>query len=160
MSHKTGNTGNNTGDVVDFNRVREKKLEEKRQNAERIFFKQILGVYCVVAGQKVHEVAIVDVSSDGISFRVPFNERNPWPTDLDKDLQLRLYFTQDTYLPVIARIQNTAQLIDEGVRYHRYGCSIDKTVSSYPAYRSFVDFLKMYAEQARQDKGDVTLFYI
>jgi len=144
--------------VIDFNKVREEKLEEKRRKNERIFFKQILGVYTVVGKNELKHVEIVDVSEDGCSFQVPHDPNSLWPRDVE-ELPLRLYFTQDTYIEVQLKIKNSRPLIENGGRFIRYGCSIDKTFSSYPAFQEFVRFLHLYSLHAHKDEGNVTLFY-
>lgn len=145
--------------VVDFEEVRMQRLNEKRRKNERVFFKTLLSVYCVVDGQQMKSLEVVDVSEDGISFQIPFDSRNPWPRDL-KDMQIRLYFSQDRYIPLVIKVQNSRQSIDQGMRFIRYGCAVDVSTSAYPAYQQFVRFLKMFSEQAHKDEGDVTLFYV
>ncbi len=157
-SHSNG-PGQNTGSVVDFNEARTQKLDQKRRKTERIFFKQILNIYCVSGEKDLRSVEIVDVSEDGLSFQVPFQTKDPWPTETD-DIVLRLYFTADTYLQVNVAIRNSRPCIEEGQKYVRYGCEADKTLRSYEAFRDFVRFLTSYAEHAHKDAGDVTLFYL
>lgn len=160
--------GNNSGNgqeqvetqqVVDFSQVREHKMDEKRRKTERIFFKNLLSVYCVTANAQMRPIEVLDVSEEGLSFQVPFDANHPWPTEMEA-LPIRLYFSQDTYLPVHLKIQNSRPYIDKGSRYTRFGCSIDQTVTSYPAYLQFVRFLKTYSEHAHKDMGDVTVFYL
>jgi len=145
--------------VVDFNKAREEKLEEKRRKTERIFFRQLLGIYSVVGDNEIRQVELCDVSDDGLAFKIPYDANNPWPGDL-KELPLRLYFTQDTYLPANVRIENSRPLIEDGIRYIRYGCSIDKTVSSYSAFKGFVNFLQLYSVHVHKDDGNLTFFYL
>lgn len=145
--------------VIDFNEARNQKLEEKRRKTERVFFKQLLGMYTVVDGEQMRAIDIVDISDEGLSFQVPFNPEKPWPKNLEH-FQIRMYMNQDMYLPISLQIQNSRPCIENGVRYIRYGCKVDQSLQSYQAYRSFVQFLKSYAEHAHQDKGDVTLFYL
>ena len=147
--------------VVDFNQVKEKHLEEKRRRTERIFFKNLIGVYSVIGQGKMQPVDLVDISEDGCSFQIPLNLRNPspWPQK-SKELPLRLYFSQDTYLEIFARIVNSRPSIEKNRRYVRYGCEIDKTVKSYAVYQLFVQFLKQYAVHAHRDLGNATAFYL
>lgn len=152
-------TGRPTTEIVDFAEARAKKLEEKRQNASRIIFKQMLGIYVVTGDEATRALEIIDVSEEGCSFQVPLNIKDPWPSDL-KEIPIRMYFSQDTYLPLNLKIQNSRPYLEEGVRYTRVGCVIDNTFSSYEVYKNFVRFLKSYAEQAHKDLGDNTLFYI
>jgi hypothetical protein len=152
--------GDGTVQVIDFGEARAQRIQEKRRNAERIFFKQILWVYCVVGSHNLRAVEMIDVSEEGCAFQAPFNPENPWPDTAAKELPIRLYFNQDTYVPVYVTIQNSHQCIEKGQRYVRYGCTIDKTVSSYETFRQFVRFLKLYSEHAHQDADGLTLFYI
>jgi hypothetical protein len=145
--------------VVDFEDVKQARMEEKRRKTERIFFKNLLSVYCVVGTSHMRPIEIIDVSEDGCSFQVPFDGRQPGFQNAE-ELTLRLYFSQDTYVPCIFRIQNARSAIVDGKRFHRYGCSVDKTVQSYPAYQQFVRFLEAYGEHAHRDKGDVSVFYL
>ena len=160
MTQGSGTGGGNTEkQVVDFNEARAQKLEEKRRKTERIFFKNLLSVYTVMSGSAMCPIEVIDVSEQGCSFQVPFNPDKPWPTSMD-EIPIRLYFSQDTYLEVLTKIENSRPCIENGSRYTRYGCSIDQTMTAYPAYQGFVRFLKQYSEHAHKDMGDVTVFYL
>lgn len=149
-----------TNQVVDFIETRARRLEEKRRKTERIFFKQIMGIYCVVGDHELFPIDIVDMSEEGCSFQIEFNPySSPWPEET-KEIPLRLYFTQDTYLPLHLQIQNSRHYIENGKRYIRFGCKVDQSVSSYSAYQQFVRFLTFYSEHAHQDNGKVTHFYL
>jgi hypothetical protein len=155
-------TGDKTGkiqQVVDFSEKRAQKIDEKRRKTERIFFTNLLSVYCVMGESQMRPIELIDVSEEGCSFQVPFDSDNPWPKDMS-ELPIRLYFSQDTYCPLVLTIQNSRPCIDNGVRYVRFGCAIDQTLSSYPVYQQFVRFLKLYSEHAHKDKGDVSVFYL
>jgi len=156
---RTGSSDGESSQVIDFSKAREQKLDEKRRKTERIFFRQILGIYTVSGDDRLREIEIVDVSEEGCSFQVPFKQEEPWPGDLE-ELTLRFYVTQDTYLPVLVKIQNSRPSIVDGIRYVRYGCAVDQTASSYPAYQQFVRFLKTYAVHAHKDDGNITFFYL
>lgn len=146
-------------EVIDFQTVQAQKLEEKRRKNERVLFKNMLGVYSISDDEKMKAIEILDVSDSGVSFRVPFNAEKPWPTDMS-DLTIRLYFTQDTYIPVRLKVQNSKSMIEEGIRYVRYGCQVDSTTKSYETFKLFVQFMKAYATEAYQDQGSVQVFYI
>jgi hypothetical protein len=162
MTQGTGNSngkGTEIERVVDFNEAREQRLEEKRRRTERIFFKKLLGVYSVIEHTQMHPIELIDISESGCSFQVPYDSENIWPSKSDS-IPIRLYFSQDTYLEVFLKIQNSRPSIEANQRYVRYGCTIDQEVKSYPAYQQFVRFLKLYAEHSHKDMGDVTLFYL
>jgi hypothetical protein len=160
MTHGAGGNGNATQKhVIDFTEVRAQKLEEKRRKTERIFFKHLLSVYSVVGDSNMCPIELIDVSEDGCSFQVPYDPTRPWPAD-SKDVPLRLYFSQDTYLEIRCRIQNSRPSIENNTRYVRYGCAIDTSTAAHAAYSQFVRFLRAYSENAHRDKGDVTVFYL
>jgi hypothetical protein len=159
MTQRTGDTTSSGKQVVDFTEARIQKMDEKRRKTERIFFKQLLGVYAVAGNAQMRPIEVIEVSEDGCSFQVPFDSPQPWPADTN-ELGIRLYFSQDTYIPVMLKITRSTPCIDNGARFIRFGCSVDQSISSYPAYQQFVRFLKLYSEHSHKDMGDVTVFYL
>lgn len=148
--------------VVDFNEARAQRLEEKRRTTERIFFKHLMGVYTVISHSAMSPIELIDLSEEGCSFQIPYepgHSEPAWPKDTT-DLPIRMYFSQDTYLEVRVKIQNSRPSIENNRRYCRFGCQVDPTTQSYIAYQQFVRFLKAYAEHAHQDRGDVSIFYL
>lgn len=145
--------------VIDLAEIRTQRLEEKRRKTERIFMNQFLGVYCMTGSNSMHQIEIVDVSEGGLGFQVPFNADKPFPIT-DKNLPIRLYFNQESFLQVHVAIQNSRPAVQNGTRYTRYGCAIDPTTSTYPAYQAFVKFLKAYGEVSQKDNGDVNVFFV
>lgn len=157
MSKGNTNTTNNT--VVDFNEVRAQRMEEKRRKTERIFMNHFLGVYTVTGNKSLHQIELVDLSEGGLGFQVPFNPDKPFPTN-DGTMAIRLYFSQDSFLEVYCKVENSRPAVQNGTRYVKYGCSVDTTASTYPAFQAFVKFLKTYAEVAQKDNGDVNVFFV
>lgn len=152
--------GSNTQQqVIDFNEVRAQKLEEKRRATERIFFKHLLSVYSVVGDASMCPIEFIDLSEDGCSFQIPYDPSRRWPTDTN-DIPLRIYFSQDTFLEIRVKIQNSRPSIENNKRYTRFGCSVDKTTQAYTAYLEFVKFLKLYSEHSHKDTGDLSVFYL
>ena len=160
MSKNNNSSGNtDTSKVVDFKKIRSEKMEEKRRKTERIFFKTLLGIYTVTEESGLKAVEIMDVSEEGCAFQVPYDSENIWPKS-SKEITVRFYFSQDTYLPVTLHIQNSRPYIENGMKYLRYGCKVDQKVSSYQAYKQFVQFLGLYATHSHKDMGSVTHFYL
>jgi hypothetical protein len=158
MPHETGNS-NSGKQVVDFNEVRAQKMEEKRRKTERIFFKSLLSVYSVVGSSNMLPIELIDISEDGLSFQIPHQTDKKWPAD-QREIPLRLYFSQDTYLEIHVTIQNSRPSIEANQRFVRFGCKIDTESGAYPAYQQFVRFLKLYSATSHKDKGDVSVFYL
>ncbi len=146
--------------VVDFSEKRALKMEDKRRKTERIFFQNLIGVYSVISDRSLKPIEILDLSEEGCSFQVPFDPKTPWPAET-VEIPIRMYFSADTYIPVVLRIQNSTATIGEGgQRYVRYGCKVDQTLQTYQVYREFVRFMKLYSEHAHRDNGGASVFYL
>lgn len=159
MSNNTDTPTQSHDQVIDFSEVRAQKLEEKRRKTERIFFKHLLGVYCVTGDDRVRPIEMIDVSEEGVAFQVAFENKSLQP-NLGDEVPLRLYFSQDTYLPIVVKVQNARACIEQGARYMRFGCTVDTQMQSYDAFLQFVRFLSLYAEHSHRDKGNVSVFYL
>lgn len=155
----TRDQGTDNKQVVDFTKVREQKMEEKRRKAERVFFKNVLGVYSVIGRDSMVPIEFVDVSEHGLAFQIPFNPSRAWPAS-STEVPLRIYFTKDSYLEIHVMIQNSRPMIEDGNRYVRFGCAVDQTTSSFVAYQHFVRFLKAYSEECHKHSGNNTAFYL
>lgn len=154
-----GNQEEETSQIIDITQIRAQKLEEKRKNAERVFFRKILGVYSMAGRDSMFAIELIDVSDDGLSFQIPYDSKKPWPKDMVQ-FPVRLYFSQNTFFEVPVTIQNTRHAIENHEKYIRFGCAVDKESRTYPAYVSFVAFLRNYTELCQEDKGDVHIFYL
>lgn len=152
--------------IIDFNQARTQKLDEKRRKTERIFFKSLISVYADLGQGNLKPIELIEVSEEGCSFQVPFDSADVWLKGNkgtiagDTFINVRLYFSQDTYLQLTLSVKNSRPCIDQGTRYIRYGCAIDQSLSTYGVYQQFVKFLKLYSESAHKDTGDGTVFYI
>ncbi len=160
MTQRFGSNHSNGGEqntsVIDINQVREKRMQEKKRRAERVFFKNLLSVYSVTHGLKLVPIDLIEVSEEGCSFQIPYQNEVQWPKQSD-EIPIRFYFSSDTYLEVQVKISNSSHSIDQSARMMRFGCLLDQTIKSYPAYQQFVRFLKMYAEHSHQESGRKTL---
>jgi len=147
--------------VLSFNDKREENIERKRRNFERILFNNLLGAYSVIdqAGV-VFPIEMLDISHDGMSFRVP---RGAIGSTFKKedDLTLRMYFTKDTYVPVLTNIKwSKNSKGEDGEIYLEYGVKFDKSVPTFEALRPFIDFLYKFAELSTEDKGKSKVYYL
>ncbi len=145
--------------VINFQKVRDAKIEEKRRKYERVFFKNILGSYCVAEGHGLKAIELVDLSLEGLSFQLPEGSKNLDGITDNKEMVLRFYFSEDTYIAIQIKILNKRPCIEGGSRYWRFGCAVDTTLQSYDAYKHFVSFLGSYAERSQQDKGELKFFF-
>jgi hypothetical protein len=148
------------GQVVDFAQVREQKLDEKRRRTERIFFQNLLGVYTVIGETEMRQIELVELSETGCSFQFPNESKVKFDCAIETDVPLRLYFSQDTYIPIRVKVANRRHFIENGHRYIRFGCQVDTTLSSYEAYEHFVKFMRAYSMHSHKDNGDISVFYV
>ena len=159
--------------IVDFNKAREQRLKTKRRNTERIFFKNLMAVYSVVGQNQICPIDLVEVSEEGCSFQVPCEKKVEGASIVGgassvsellrvkaSELPLRFYFSQDSYLEIFIRVQNSSYSIENGIKYLRYGCTIDKTLKSYLAYQQFVRFLKLFSEHSHKDISKTSVVFI
>jgi hypothetical protein len=47
----------------------------------------------------------------------------------------------------------------DGITYMQYGCEFDKSVASFEAMQSFIDFIYRFAEHSAIDKGDTKVYF-
>lgn len=151
---------NQKSNIVDLGAVREYKAEERRRLYERIIFKQMLGVYSVVEENGLKAIDLVDVSEDGLSFQLPYDSKFNAKFEVGQNLAFRFYFSQESYLPILVRLQNVRDTIENGQRFKRYGCAVDTQIRAYAAYKTFVEFLKSYGEFCQSDRGSTKLFFV
>ena len=91
-----------TEKVLDFNSKRIENIEEKRRTFERVLFQNFLGCYTVIHQEGViYPVELVDISSDGCLFQVPWDVKKGKKLETGAEVTLRFYFTNTTYIPVI-----------------------------------------------------------
>jgi hypothetical protein len=82
------------------------------------------------------------------------------PGENPNQLSVRLYFSPDTYISITFEVKNSRHYIKEGVHYMIYGCSIEHADPSFHVYKKFIDFLKIYSENAEKDVGDTKVSYL
>lgn len=145
--------------VVNLTDVRNERGEEKRRKNERILFKNILGAYCVIEGEGLRAIDLVDVSAAGLSFQLPNNSKNLEGLEEGKEFMFRLYLTEETFMPVVVRIANKRKCLEDGEVYVRFGCIVDTELKSYEMFKKFADFLSYYAENCKTDKDNMKLFF-
>lgn len=141
--------------VVSLTQAREQRLEKKRRKTERVLIKNFIAAYSVVDLGQIQPIELIDVSEEGCAFQVPFNLKKPlsWPNQTDQ-FPIRLYFSQESYLEIHVQIVRSNPIYENESSYVRFGCSIDKTLSSYVAYSQFVKFLKLYGEHSKETQSE------
>lgn len=147
--------------VFDFGEKRRQNIEQKRRSFERVMFEEFLGVDAVIDDNGAgHPVKLLDVSKDGLQFQVPIGPKTQAMFKSGTDFTLKLFFTKGTYLPVVVKIRHTKETVEKGEAYWRCGCEFDKTLPSFKAVESFIEFIYQYAEFSCQDNVAHKVYFL
>lgn len=147
--------------LLDFVGKRKENIEQKRRSFERILFQNFLGAYTVLDNQgTVYPITLIDVSHDGCLIQIPVGPKGS-AYEKDAELTLRMYFTKQSFIPVVVRIKYGNEVLGtDGHHYMAYGCEFDKSLPSFSALQSFIDFLYSYSEHSALDRGDAKSYFI
>ncbi len=147
--------------LIDFVAKRNNNIEQKRRQFERVVFNNFLGCYSVIDDNgAIFSVSLIDISEEGCMFQVPHTKGSDKQFAKDADITLRLYFTKDSFIPAVVKIRHANEHYEKGVEYVRYGCQFDKSVPTYQALKSFVEFIAKFAEHSIIDRGtSKVIFY-
>ena len=138
------------GKLIQIGELREARQNDLRREYERILFGRILGCYTIAESTGMKAVEIVDISKSGISFKM-----DPKGSfyNVGEDVDLRLYFSAKTYLPLKVAVKRAAESQENDGKHWTYGCSFDQSIQAYTVVERLVDFIVAYSEQARKEDG-------
>lgn len=150
------------GKVIDFVQKRKEIIEERRQGFERLMFKNVLGAYAVLEENgDIFPLHLVDISYNGCGFEIPFSAGGKKKFKKGSVLKMRMYFTKNSFILTIIKVMYATEIIDlDGKKMLRLGCEFDKSISSYSALNSFIDFLYKFARFSSHDDGASKAFFI
>ena len=150
--------------VLNFKDKRTENIEEKRRSFERVVFKSFMGTYSVVDNDgSCYPITLLDISYEGCLFEIPWTRAQSGKDSFfkeGKEICLRMYFTEKSYIPVVLTIRHGSEYIDGHGTYLRFGCKFDTTTSSYEALRAFVDFINKFAEHSVVEKITSKAFFL
>ncbi|MCR9204808.1 MAG: PilZ domain-containing protein [Halobacteriovoraceae bacterium] len=148
--------------VLDFAEKRKENIEKKRRQFERLLFNNFLGAYTVVdQGGSIYPVSLVDISREGCLFQVPWNVEKDSKFEQDLEITMRMYFTKNSFIPVVMNVKYSREFVDEdGQVYMQYGSEFDKSMPSFQAVESFIDFMYNFAEHSSVDKGSHKVYFL
>lgn len=136
--------------VLDMTERRQEVLKEERRLVRRTILSEFIGAYAVIPEQGLAKVSIYDISEQGMAL------------DLDaslghfregEEVALRIYLSQDTFMPFIARVYNHRHITEEAV--HRHGVAFVKDSINNDALSHFIQFLESVSASLKTDRGDV-----
>jgi hypothetical protein len=148
--------------VFDFAAKRRESIEQKRRSFERVLFDEFLGVDAVIDDNgSGHPLKLIDISADGCQFQVPFCAKAKQKFGQGSELTLKLFFTKTSFLPVVVKVRRSAEFVDsKGDVYWRCGAEFDKSLPSFQALESFVQFMYKYAEFSCQDSAAHKVYFL
>ena len=148
--------------VFDFSEKRKQSIEQKRRSFERVVFQEFLGVYSVIDDHGTgFPIKLVDISGDGCLLQIPFSAKAKNQFKAGEEVTLKLYFSKGTFLPAVVQIRHASEYIDQqGDAYLRLGGEFDKSLPSFTALNSFIEFIYKYAEFSCLDKGEGKVFFL
>ncbi len=124
--------------VIQLEPIRQQKRIEKQRKNERLLLQNFIGLFYTHA----LPVKLIEISEEGLAFI------SQHPMDV-KNLSMRLYCHQSSYIELPVIIKNSHPWIDSSVRAIRYGCLVDQTAPEYSAYLQFVRFMKLYSQHCK-----------
>ena len=138
--------------VINFEDKRSENLEKKRRKFERLMFENLIEVYAEIKEEEIFKISLLDISRDGLQFEVPIIKGQKGPFSIGDIINVRLYFSSNSYLPATIEIKHSQENIEDGRSFYRYGCLIDKTEDSFKPLGSFIEFLYQFSEYSLVDK--------
>ena len=138
------------GKLIQIGDLRTARQDDLRREYERILFGRILGCYTIAETTGMKAVEIVDISKSGISFKM-----DPKGSfyNVEEDVDLRLYFSAKTYLPIRVTVKRATQTEEAEGKMWLYGCTFDTTLKAHKVVETLVDFIVAYSEQAKKEEG-------
>ncbi|MFK8138629.1 MAG: PilZ domain-containing protein [Bdellovibrionales bacterium] len=139
-----------TNDISDMTERRMEIVADERRLVRRTILSEFIGAYAVLPEQGLAKVAVYDISEQGMAVDIDtsfgsFRE--------GEEIAMRIYLSNTTFMPFIARVYNCRQIPEEGV--HRHGVAFVKDTLNNDALKHFVNFLESVSASLRTDKGDV-----
>lgn len=148
--------------VFDFSEKRRQSIEQKRRSFERVVFDEFLGVDAVIDDNGTgHPLKLVDISADGCLFQVPFSTEARQRFKAGSEVTLKLFFTKTSFLPVVIKVRHISEYVDQrGDAHWRCGGEFDKTLPSFKALESFIQFIYKYAEFSCHDSAAHKVYFL
>jgi len=148
--------------LVDFQEKRDRKVESKRRQFERVMFDHMMGCYTVLEQKDaILPISLVDISHNGCLFQVHETDKKKRAYKIGQEISLRFYFTKNSYLPISVKIRYGNDYTDtKGTHFVHYGAEFDKSTKSFAALKVFINFIYEFAEHSCLDKGDNRVHFI
>ena len=152
---KTLATSNNiapkfSSEIMNFDEQRQKILFHERREVKRTILTEFVSSMVVLPEKGLLKVAIYDISEEGISFDVEYDQGQ---FQIDEDVSMRVYLNHKTYFPIAIKIKHVNDEKDEGVI--RHGATFLKGSETDAALQYFVRFIESVSQGLKKDDGDM-----
>ncbi|OFZ30408.1 MAG: hypothetical protein A2622_08340 [Bdellovibrionales bacterium RIFCSPHIGHO2_01_FULL_40_29] len=137
-------------EVMDFDQLRQKMIYHERREVKRTILTEFVSAMVVLPEKGLLKVAIYDISEEGISFDVDFEQGQ---FQVDEDVSMRVYLNSKTYFPISIKIKHLKEEKDEGVV--RHGAVFMKGAATDAALQYFVRFIESVSQGLKKDEGDM-----
>jgi hypothetical protein len=148
--------------VIDFTKFRKKNVEQKRRQYERIFFEEFVGCYSVVdQNGSIFPIKVVDLSKTGCRIEVSDHLHNDEFFTIGSELNIRLYFTKNSYLALAGQLVRREVVHRPGKdALLHFGLEFDTSLPSYKGLSAFMEFVDQFAEYSNVDKGSNKVYFL
>lgn len=140
----------NSGNIVDYNEQKQKLLVHERRQIKRTILTEFVSAMVVIPEKGLLKVAIYDISEQGISFDIEFDQGS---FTIDEVVSMRVYLNQKTYFPITVQVKHIIDETTEGVM--RHGSVFLRQPATDAALQYFVKFIESVSEGLKNDNGDL-----
>lgn len=138
--------------ILDMTERRTEVITEERRKVKRTILAEFVGAFVLIPNVGLQKVNVFDISESGLSFDLDFEHGH---FNIGEEFAMRLYLSNDTYMPFTVRVTNHREVQDEGV--HRHGVQMLKDSTNQESIKYFVKFLETVTASLQTDKGDRTV---
>ena len=139
-----------TANVVDYDERKQKLLVHEKRQIKRTILTEFVSAMVVVPEKGLLKVAIYDISEQGISFDIEFDQGS---FKMDEIVSMRVYLNHSTYFPITVQVKHIIDETTEGVL--RHGSVFLKQPSTDAALQYFVKFIESVSQGLKKDNGDL-----
>ena len=144
------NTVKQHADVINYDEQKKLMLTHERRQIKRTILSEFVSAMVVVPDKGLIKVAIYDISEQGISFDLEFDQG---AFKVDEEICMRVYLNHKTYFPIPVKVKHVTSEFSEGVV--RHGTVFLKTNNNDAALQYFVKFMETVSLGLKKDEGDL-----
>ncbi len=150
------------GNIVNLDKKRQEKIENKKRQFERIFFSEVIGCYSVIEeGNRIFPIEILDISESGCKIEIPEKAAGVKNFEIDAEVNLRLYFTKKSFVTLTAKIKRSNIIkSDTNANILELGAEFDQDLPGHEVLQSFINFIRSFAEYSNVDNSTKKVYFL